>query len=470
MIELIGHLHPLLVHLPIGVLVLALVFSLLPAAARNAMGPAFNTTLLVAAVSSVAACIAGYILSNSGDYDEALASKHQWLGIATSLCIIATWLIRKYKREALWLTVIVMAIASHMGGTLTHGEGYLLPSSKKTEAIADSAETFQDSIFRPVVDTITKTAAVTQVFIYRDEITPILKNKCYNCHSSLKKKGGLRLDSESFINKGGKNGEVLVKGDPNNSPMYTNLLLPLDDDKHMPPKGKKQLSSSEIKLIHRWIKEGAPFGPISITPGSPVQSITSLPTEQPDIPPSPAVSKTLQEEKKTIEIPAADESIIQSMRDRGIIVEKISEGSNQLSVNFVNVKSLDASLIGSLDEMKEQVTILKFTGQPLTDELLKQMPPMKRLERLHLEKTAVTDAGMNELKKFSNLQSVNLYGTRVSDPGLAALSNCNSLKKIYVWNTGISEQGIKTFKAKNPDVDVDQGQLSLKTPDSTKKN
>ncbi len=480
MTELIGHFHPLLVHLPIGILMLALVFSLLPASTRTAMAPAFNLALLVAAISSVAASIAGYLLSNSGDYDETLASNHQWLGIATSICIIITWLIKKYKRPALWLTVIVMAIASHMGGTLTHGEGYLLSSSEKTGTVADTTESFQDSTFRTISDTTTKTVAVTQVFMYRDEISPILKNKCYNCHSSVKKKGGLRLDSESFINKGGKNGEVLVKGDPDNSPMYTNLLLPLEDDKHMPPKGKKQLTSAEISLIHRWIKKGAPFGPVDLTPGSALQPVTTVPAEQTDIEqvppeqtdinPVPAVTNAVPDEKKTIHIPPADESSIKSLQDQGIIVEKISDGSNQLSVNFVNVKKLDASLIQGLASMKDQVTVLKFTGQPLTDELLKQMSPMQNLERLHLEKTAVTDAGMHELKKFGKLESVNLYGTKVTDTGLDALSSTKSLKKLYLWNTGVSEQGIKSFKAKNPDVDIDAGQLSLKKPDSTKKN
>jgi uncharacterized membrane protein len=468
MTEVIGHFHPLLVHLPIGILVLALLMSLLPESKRASLQPAMSLSLAVAAISSAMACIAGYLLANSGDYDADLVSNHQWAGIATSALCFAAWLAPKFNRQILWGTVLTLAVASHMGGTLTHGEGYLFPSKEEIPMAADSTSTPTDTIAQLVSDTVNNPPVVKQVFMYRDEITPILKSKCYNCHSAVKKKGGLRLDSESFIDKGGKNGEVLVKGDPDKSPLYTNLLLPLEDDKHMPPKGKKQLNRQEIELIHRWIKKGAPFGAIEILP-------TAKAEPPPIAVPVPLTEATIQTKDvaptkpfSRVNVPPADENAVKALQQQGIIVDKLSEGSNLLELNFVNVKDVDETMIRDLNSVNQQITALKFTGLPITDQTLKNISALPNLEKIQLEKTRISDEGLAELNKFPKLETVSLYSTNISDDGLKTLAN-NTLKKIILWNTKVSQQGIRSLVSKHPDLEVEAGQLSLKKVDSTRK-
>jgi uncharacterized membrane protein len=472
MTEVIGHFHPLLVHLPIGILILALLMSLLPENKRAGMHTAFSLSLAVAAISSALACVAGYLLANSGDYDEELVKNHQWTGIATSALCFAAWLAPKFNRQILWGTMITLTLASHMGGTLTHGEGYLFPPGEEPPMAENIQAPTQDTIVRLVSDSLMSTPAPRQVYLYRDEITPILKSKCYNCHSAVKKKGGLRLDSESFINKGGKNGEVLVKGNPDKSALYANLLLPLEDEKHMPPKGKKQLNRQEIELIHRWIKKGAPFGAIEVMPTAQLENSSApqvLATE------TTAVEEQEQQNENTVSkpeptpnIPPAEERLVKSLQEQGIIVEKITAGSNALSVNFVNVKELNGSTIQELNAMSQQLTVIKFTGLPFTDQMLKNMAAFPNLERIQLEKTSISDEGLAELNKFPKLETVNLYGTNISDTGLKNLGN-NSLKKLNLWNTKVSQQGIRSLVSKYPGLEVETGQLSLKIPDSTRK-
>src|SRR5438034_1118298 len=83
MFELLGHLHPVLVHLPIGILLLACFFQLLSSKENySQLQHAIGITLFWGMLSAFAACITGYILSGSGDYDEELVYKHQWLGIS----------------------------------------------------------------------------------------------------------------------------------------------------------------------------------------------------------------------------------------------------------------------------------------------------------------------------------------------------------------------------------------------------
>jgi mono/diheme cytochrome c family protein len=484
MFEQLGRLHPLLIHLPIGILIFALMITILPAKQREVLSPALKLALLLTAISSLAASIAGYLLSRSGDYDAELVQKHQWLGIATTIFAIATLLIKPYKRQMVWVTVLVMTIASHMGGTITHGEGFLFSTGSGNEQESDStaSEMVQpaDTAITVPGDTLTaSTAAPRQVFMYRDQVTPILKAKCYSCHSAVKKKGGLRLDSESFIAKGGKNGSILTKGDPNNSVLFTHLVLPLEDEKHMPPKGKKQLSKQEIALIHRWIAKGAPYGPVEIPASGPTLATTPVPAlvdsapDEGDEEREDAAEAVTTESKKTTakqaDIPPADESTVSALRQQGIIIEPTIPGSNALTVNFVNVKKLDPAMFSSLNELRDQVTELKFTGQPVSDENLAALSTFRHLNKLQLDKTAITDKGLESLQKFPTLESLNLYGTEVTDGGVRNLTSCKSLKRVYLWQTGITEQGLKNIKLARPELKTEAGLSTLSKPDSTKK-
>jgi mono/diheme cytochrome c family protein/uncharacterized membrane protein len=483
MFEQIGHLHPLLIHLPIGILIFALMITILPAKQREVLSPALRLALILTAASSFAASVAGYLLSQSGDYEADLVEKHQWLGIATTIFAIATLIIKPYKRQMVWVTVLIMTVASHMGGTITHGEGFLFSTGSEQEQQADS--TMQEAVQATdsVVDVANDTLAIAstapkQVFMYRDDITPILKTKCYSCHSALKKKGGLRLDSEAFIGKGGKNGSILTKGDPGNSIIYTQLLLPLEDEKHMPPKGKKQLTRNEIELIHRWIAKGAPYGPIEI-PAAGLASAAPVPVvsenrnseDEEDVKEGDEKigGAKLSAIKPVANIPPANESSINELKQKGIIIEPTITGSNGLTVNFVNVKNLEPDMFTSLNALKDQVVELKFTGQPVNDENLASLSTFKHLNKLQLDRTEITDKGLGNLQKFPALESLNLYGTSVSDGGIKELSGCNNLKRVYLWQTGVTEQGLKKLKATRPELRTDAGMDTLIKPDSTKK-
>ena len=89
-------------------------------------------------------------------------------------------------------------------------------------------------------------------------VAPIFKEKCTGCHGAEKQKGGLRLDSHAAILKGGENGAAVVAGDPAKSPLYQAITLPKEQDGHMPPPKKAQLTEDEIAKIKAWIEKGAP--------------------------------------------------------------------------------------------------------------------------------------------------------------------------------------------------------------------
>jgi mono/diheme cytochrome c family protein len=88
------------------------------------------------------------------------------------------------------------------------------------------------------------------------KIEPLLKQRCYECHSHEKKmKGGLTLDSKSGWEQGGDSGPTLVAGKPEDS-LLIKMVRWSDDEHQMPPKEK--LPSAEIALLEEWVKRGAP--------------------------------------------------------------------------------------------------------------------------------------------------------------------------------------------------------------------
>jgi uncharacterized membrane protein len=464
---IIGHLHPLIVHVPIGTFIFAFVISILPRAKREALGSALELALIIGILTSISACIAGYLLAQSGDYDSALVLKHQWTGIATAVLSIVAYLLKAYRRILIWLTCILMAIAGHFGGTLTHGEGYLFSGSTEQQSLTDSIPTIplQKS---EITDSTNTLAETEEVFLYRDQIKPIFQNKCYGCHSQIKRKGQLRLDTEAFILQGGKNGKIIKTGNAGKSRLYTHLILPLEDDLHMPPKGKKQLTAKEINIIHEWIDKGNPFGSITINTKQDTTKAISIISES-TIQLSaaiPVAEHTISVEKN---IPAADQSEIDLLESKNVIVNKIKEESNELSINFVNVKNLQPSIVDDLAKLNQQVVTLKLSNQPITDEFIQKLTGFKQLRQLQLENTKITDAGLIDINNLDALQQLNLYGTNITDKGLSYLIACKNLKTIYLWKTKTTLLGINQLKKALPHVKIESGNFEFYKLDTIKK-
>jgi uncharacterized membrane protein len=312
--NLIGHFHPLLVHLPIGILVLSILVSFVSRFERwVALQSSVSFILFWGSFTAVFSCISGYLLSLNGDYDTVLLQKHQWTGIALALVSTLAWLFQRFskKENKVFQAFLGLAlggllvVVGHYGGSLTHGTGYLtegvfekIEKPKMLEKMTDSLQNsvLQTALNAPILPKdspktrveIHKTASqnpiilkdktVSQVgkmtistpletslivekpvFIYQDLIKPILEQRCYSCHGAHKSKGDLRLDSPEFIKQGGENGVVLVAGNSEKSSLYTSLLLPVEDDAHMPPEGKPQMTEQQIQLIRFWIEKGAFF-------------------------------------------------------------------------------------------------------------------------------------------------------------------------------------------------------------------
>jgi Planctomycete cytochrome C len=557
--EIIGRFHPLIVHLPIGILTLGLLLAAVSRSEKyNMLRPAVSFTLFWGAAGAIGSCVLGYLLSLSGDYNADLLFKHQWTGIGLAVAATGVWALYRFPKADLtftkgmvWiLTTSLLVVAGHYGGSLTHGENYLteLFFKKKKEKIvtpiaSDSTQVIQNQIITnenkmpnevlvseknidlngekslPKTQNLTQNSKNTEgppspnlvvkeeskpVMAYQELIQPILEQRCYSCHGPNKSKADLRLDSPDFIKKGGENGSILTVGNPQKSTLYTYLVLPDDDDMHMPPTGKPQLTTEQINLIHAWIEKGGSFDKAmtfsktgtsinqKTTPSVfQPKSVTNVPTSVPQSTFSKeniAIKETAKlqkgeaqttiidrklEDKEGLilkqKVDSVNAQMLQKFTEQRIIVSKFGEKTEHVMANFVNVKNYDISFLDNLKSIENQLVRLRLSNQPVKDDDLKKVAALKNITRLNLEKTLITDAGLAHLKDMPNLEQLNIYGTNITDKGLAHLSNCKSLKVLYLWGTKTTPQGIENLQKILRGLQIDTGGVKFIKQDSTKK-
>lgn len=261
---LIGRFHPLVVHLPIGLLLLLSLSEVLGFRRRvPPLGQATVATLWLTALGAVGAYSVGLLLSMEGGYDVSLVRLHQRLAAAVvvgSFTTLIAWLhtarslergrARWVYRVALGATTLTLGAGAHFGGSLTHGSTFLteyLPgkpggNSSGHMTMSSNSSGSKDASKRNVFDAV---------------IAPILAQKCTGCHGAEKSKNRLRLDSLAAIEKGGKGGPVVVPGNAAKSPLALRPALPIEDERHMPPEGKPQLTANELAVVRLWIDAGA---------------------------------------------------------------------------------------------------------------------------------------------------------------------------------------------------------------------
>jgi len=241
MIELIGRFHPLLLHLPIGALLYAFAhwgfeyfFS------KGEKKTNFTFVLSIGALSAVASAVSGWILANGGGYDEGLLNWHKYLGIGTAVGAVALlWAYRNLTNEKLFgglftVFIVLLSLTGHYGGSLTHGEGFLSIS--------------------PAANTVKLPDNIGEAHVFNDLVMPIVDRKCVSCHNPQKSKGELLLNTLAGWQKGGENGPILMTGSPAESPIIGRTLLPKEDEHHMPPSGKLQLTNDEQNFLSWWIE------------------------------------------------------------------------------------------------------------------------------------------------------------------------------------------------------------------------
>ena len=408
----------------------------------SSLRAATSIAFLIGMICAILSAITGYLLSRSGDYDEDLVTAHQWMGIVVAMVSVAMYYL--YKRSSVArlqvsvsvLLFILIIITGHLGGSLTHGSDYLSPwKAPDTTAVQR----------KPIPN-------VQEAVAYADIIQPLLQTKCYGCHGKNKQKGKLRMDDIVRLMKGGKDGPVIVPGNAAKSEMVRRTSLPRDDDDHMPPKEKPQLTEQEIALIHWWIVSGASFDkkvkeleqPEEIKPALlALQNVAKPRIIIPDIPSTPVAK--------------ADDAAIKKLRDLGVVVMPVAQNTNYLSANFVISKDFSDAQMPLLLPLKDQMIELDLGSTSIRDSAMQVIAQLKSLMHLQLDHTKITDKGLANLNALQNLRYLNLVATAITAEGVLQLKGLKNLRSIYLYQAAVKKADWPILKKAFPKTSIDSG-------------
>ncbi|MDR6808789.1 putative membrane protein [Dyadobacter sp. BE34] len=447
-LQTIGRMHPLILHFPIVILLLAMLlefFRFKPEYAGNAFYRNFlQGLLLIGALFAAVTVIMGLFLSREEGYEGATLTYHKWTGVGIFFFASIIYWVRNarwYKslaaRAGALLSVVALVLTGHYGAALTHGSNFIWePISSKKEV----AEVTLD-----------------QAVVYTNVIKPILEQKCTSCHNPDKLKGELILTDPQSITKGGKSGKLLVPGNPQMSLLLQRVHLPMEEKKHMPPSGKAQLTLQEISLLTLWVKQKADFQ----------KKLTALPASDSLRMLATAFLQPHSQEEE-YDFPAVDEDKVKALNTDYRTILPLARESPALAVNIYNAAAYNVSQLDELGDIRKQVISLNLNKMPVKDADLKSIAKFENLRKLDLNFTDVSAAGLKELSGLKHLQNLTLSGTKLGLNDLKGLlPQLKSVKTVAVWDTKLSAADVQQLQQANKGINIiggfkDDGKNPLK--------
>ncbi len=439
--EYVGKFHPLVVHFPIGILMIFIVLGfIIPRKQLQESYKIIWLILLVSAIFATFSCISGLVLSGSGAYNLKLVNNHRNLGIALALL---NWIIfltfKKLLQSPLWIynssfisILILTIITGHLGGSLTHGSDFLTPPKP--------AEWFRKSLTSNETASLNSTAFETASLIF--------EQKCITCHGENKQKGDLRLDTKEGLIKGGKDGHLL--GDSKSAGiLLERIMLPLEDDDHMPPSEKEQLTPMEMNFLNWWIKSGADLNKTLAELNMP-DSLSGLIVSDKNDKINNLIPQT--------DVIQADRNTIEKLNSLDVLISPIALNSNYLSVSFMNVLPENGmQVMEECIKLKQQIIWLNLDYQNLDTLVWQQIGDLNNLRKLSAKNSNFDDNKIAYLQTLDSLISLNLVGTNVSSSGFEKIKNLQKLESIYLYQTKIDEAGFKQINQFFPNAKLDSG-------------
>ena len=430
LLQSFGRLHPLLLHLPIGLLLVTVVFLYMQ---KTFDGRPFNDLLALllyfTALTASLTTLMGLFLSLEGNFGPDQLWLHKWLGIALSFICWGLLTSRRNPKilKPLGLAAVVVVIfTGHYGAGLTHGEDFVWAPLQENEV----------RVTRVITDSTTLFAAT---------IEPIFESKCYGCHNQKKAKGNLVLTSLDMMRKGGETGPLWKAKDPERSLLVERLTLPRDHDDHMPPKDKAQLSDAEIAFITLWIADGADTNkPIKDLPAD-----DTLRTLASTIIPQYQQFESVGPQY-TFRFASPDRIQQLSLPNRTVV--QIAENEPAIQADFFLKEVFDRKHLKELLEVKEQLISLNLSRMPVADADLTIVSRFSNLEILNLNNTRVTGDGLKTLTSLTNLRALSLSGTDVDASDLRKIGNIHTLREVYVWNTSVTRSDAEALREAFPAI------------------
>ncbi|MEM1450875.1 MAG: c-type cytochrome domain-containing protein [Planctomycetota bacterium] len=452
-LEFVGHLHPLVLHMPIGLLAASLLLEFVSLFSRGTI-PARRVVHAAFGLSAVVAAVTGWLLADTGGYGSSLVDEHRNLAIVAAVLGVIVALVDLFGRDgtaafarrlALFACAATLTLAGHSGGMITHGRTFLSavappelapwlgeePKERRRKRAvlpptSSEPESLEPAPERTPEETPEETAApapspeVSDVAI----LVEAFRARCFECHQEDKVKGDLRLDVVSGWP------DQLDLESPEDSEMLYRVLLPRDDADAMPPKGDA-LDPGAIDALRRWIESGAPMDELERQ-----------------------LSGASEDEQQA----AADLDDVRAMTGARIASIAADLGlpsaSRRLDVSWRHVDvAPDATRLAALGPVASRVVDLDLAGRSNAAAALAGLPPMEVLERLHLERTDVDSEAVEAVCRAAPaLRYVNVHSTEVCGAALEPLAELEHLERLVLFDTRVTADEVDSFEASRPGV------------------
>jgi uncharacterized membrane protein len=463
----LGRLHVLVLHLPLGLLTLAVALEIMARFARFAsLRPFLMILWMAGAATAILTVILGFMhAAESAFAGSSGVEAHRWAGVALMLAACAVAVLRwraprpaKLAEGAVLAAVslvgILVIVSGHLGGSLTHGEDYLIEYAPAAiRRLAGVSETQ----LRP------KPTELASADLYLDVVAPALKQRCGTCHNERKRGGQLSLASFEALMQGGDAGAVIVPGSPDRSDLFRRISLPRDHKDFMPKEGKTPLTDDEVGAIRIWIAHGAQgTGPATalMLDGESTALLERVLGLRGEASAQTAGTQGGAHNDEHDELPtvqATSPEFITALESSGFVVRPIAKSSNLLDVDLSGSQPISPQQLELLKQVAPQILRLNLANAGLADPDTKVLSQMVNLRRLRLEGNSLGDAGVRQLAALTQLRYLNLHGTRVTDSGLESLATLEHLRELYLWNSAVTNKGVATLRVQRGDLRVSAG-------------
>jgi len=414
---LLGRFHPLIIHLPIGFIVLGVLIEL----NKNNLKwskEALQFIFFWASITGIFSIITGYLQYQKEGYLWETIQGHLIAGILTVILsfIFFLYLKRNLVFESIktrFFTfghILLLTITGHLGGNITHGEDHLKEPFNNLVGISSSIEEntirfYDDFAEKPVFTSL---------------IQPLLDDKCVKCHNDKKSKGGLKMHTIESLKQGGKNGYVLNFDKPELSEILIRIHLPEQEKKHMPPSSGKQFSREEINVISQWINQGSSFS----------QKLNEFKIDDNLVRYFFTAEKPFYPKNN---LPQPDGQIIKNIQSKNILILPINKGANFFSISTINFPDFKDKNLSFLEKIKNNIVNLDLSNSKVTDSIFSNLKSYSNLTVLKLSNTKITGNSINQLSLLPNLKRLYLVNTSFQEKFIGDLLQFKNLENVYLF-------------------------------------
>ncbi|MBT5902171.1 MAG: hypothetical protein HOH58_08705 [Opitutaceae bacterium] len=443
----LGRFHPVVLHLPIGMLVLLLVLEFMGLRRPDSkVSELIPLVLGVTIAVTLLAVATGTMLAYGEGADEPLVQDHMRNGIWLAMATVMLGVLRTLPSRGTYYLVLLaagalMVITSHQGGSITHGRDYL------TEY---APEPLRRLLGLEVEEEVTA-ARVEDLVVFEHLVQPIMEQNCVSCHNPDKLKGELNLETFSGHLAGGELGPAVVPFDVDASELLFRITLPEDDEEFMPPDEKTPLNEEEISLLAWWIAQGA-------SADQTVGALGPMPAQVDDYVTSVFKQMITPEERARLEDAQRElYATLASIRaEYGILIQPVEAGADEFTIETHAVRNaFDDGMLKLLEPHARSFVAADLSGTRLTDGGVSSLANFVQLRSLNLSRTELVGSTLGELAALPDLESLNLYGTKIDGAAVEQLGQLTQLKQLFLTQTPLEDaEALEQLRQALPNCDV----------------